>query len=412
LPSDLGPVGRRAFALLCITGASLTSPVTLPPEWPAIRGTCALQATATATALALRNDADQAEHASSLTTSFQYTWPMRIACILTVRDEELLLAANAAYHRYLGITDFFIFLDNAPASTASIAKQIPSCVVFENQTFESLAEFSRDKPELDLNALQREYHRIAGVRLALNANAALQYCRAGGIKWLLHIDPDELVFPRDYGAAEGALGNYLQSVSADVDVIRFQNIESVPQSVAPKSAFSEVYFRTRALLNQTISAGKRTLVCPRTGIAVDAGWFRGHSSGKLAIRCASKAYVTSPHGCGNCAHTMDTDHLLHYFISSYQHFLAKFSNNDCRQFATAERLQKMRPSRVLMSNVANDPKYTHEDKLAFYCQSLLHTDEEMHELAAAHPGAIVKIESVANLFRGSRLELAPGRYAK
>ena len=71
-----------------------------------------------------------------------------------------------------------------------------------------------------------------------NATNAFKMARSAGIKWLIHVDHDELI----YGPK--SLHDYFFSIPDSVDVINFPVMEAMPQKLNYKHAMSEIrYFK-------------------------------------------------------------------------------------------------------------------------------------------------------------------------
>ena len=63
---------------------------------------------------------------------------MRTGCIFTLKNEEALIAHNMLYHRHIGVTDFFVFLDHSTDDTKNILSSMPDTRIFENMSYEEL----------------------------------------------------------------------------------------------------------------------------------------------------------------------------------------------------------------------------------------------------------------------------------
>ena len=144
---------------------------------------------------------------------------MRIGCIFTIKNEEGLIKHNMLYHRHIGVTDFFAFLDHSTDNTKNILSSMPDTRVFENMSYDELLPYSIDKQELNHDLIKEKFFAHNGIRQILHANMALDICRKEGIDFLIHIDPDELICIDPEIVLKNCLKSYLKDLPDNVGAV-------------------------------------------------------------------------------------------------------------------------------------------------------------------------------------------------
>jgi hypothetical protein len=324
---------------------------------------------------------------------------LRIGCVFTLKNEEDLIAPNIRYHRFLGVTDFFAFLDYSTDRTKSILQATPNVRIFENLSYADMLPYSLNKPKLDLDLIREKFEAHNGVRQIFHANMALELCRREKIDWLISIDPDELICLDTNHVGKDSLKDYLLSMGKSVGALIFRNIEVVPTRVEAAYPFEDRLFKNAELGGDSSGLPKTEVFDPYTGVCVPAGWYWGHTSGKLVVRVLSDSYFA------HLTHLFQTegdiktaDLLLHYNIFSYKQFVAKYCNfKDFPKFTSLGR--PVRPLRALFVKLANDSHLPKEYLMDYYKKYILYTAEEIETIRRKYDSAFVEISSISKFFR-------------
>lgn len=324
---------------------------------------------------------------------------MRIGCIYTLKNEEELLAQNMDYHRHIGVTDFYAFLDHSTDGTKRILQSDPDARIFENLGYDALLPHSLDKPKLDMRLIREKFAAHNGVRQILHANMALDLCRADHIDWLIHLDPDELICLDAQRVEQGGLARYLERLDPGVGAVIFKNLEAVPTQAFPEFVFSDTLFKNELDDGDIAGMPRLGMPNPYTKDTVPAGWFWGHTSGKLAVRVTPNAYFTHfTHLFHTEGETITADVLLHYNIISFAQFLAKYRNfKDFPELTSFGR--KVRPLRTLFVALANDARLPKEALLDYYNRHIIYTPVDIEAIRSRSESALIQIRAVADYFR-------------
>lgn len=325
---------------------------------------------------------------------------MRIGCIFTARNEEPLIGANIAYHRHIGVTDFFLFLDHSTDRTRAIAERVPGMRIYENIGLEELLPYSAARPGLDLGLIHRKFAEHNGVRQVLHANMALEMCRVEKIDWLLHIDPDELVCVNPRRVESHGLAEFLGALDPGVGALIFENLELMTMAFDPVCPFEGRLFKSQAVTEEAARGLPKTeALDPVTGARVPAGWFWGHTSGKLAARVLPRSHFT------HFVHRFHTEDairtvpwLLHYNIASYPHFVSKY-HNFCNFPAFTSLGRPVRPLRTLLVSVVNEYGLPDAALAEFYRREIAYTPQEIETVRNRLQDGVIRLDSVAEWFQ-------------
>lgn len=318
---------------------------------------------------------------------------MQIACVYTVKNEEELLPPNLAYHRHLGVTDFFVFLDDSTDATKTRIQNLPGLRLFENLGWEVMERFAQDRPGLDAAIFRSNFHTHSELRQILNGNMAIEQCREDGIDWLLYLDPDELICLDLVRVEEDGLQHLFAGLSPGAGAVWFKNIEAVPTRVEPGTPFEDRLFKSDSFTPGETEYPKSRILNPFTGKAAPAGWFWGHSSGKIALRPAVGAYFLSTHDCHSEGERVTRETLLHYNFCSFRQFLNKYRN-----FRDFPNRKNARPLRLLLRDVVNHGGFTEEYLLEFYRDNIRYSEEDIAAIKALDAQAFIEINAAADFF--------------
>ncbi|KAB1993229.1 hypothetical protein ERO13_D13G013900v2 [Gossypium hirsutum] len=146
------------------------------------------------------------------------------------------------YHRVLGVTNFFLFVEGHAASpnVSKVLESLPGVkVVYRTKELEEQQAKSRIWNETWLSSFfYKPCNYELFVKQSLNMEMAIVMARDAGMEWILHLDTDELIHPA--GASEYSLRQLLLNVPSNVDMVIFPNYESSVERDDIKDPFTEV----------------------------------------------------------------------------------------------------------------------------------------------------------------------------
>src|SRR5579859_2664897 len=144
---------------------------------------------------------------------------MKVALVITVKNERDLLRHNIRYHQYLGVDQFYIYDDGCTDETIETVADL----AFVRTAPSVPREAFRDHPGLKL--AYDNYHEIHTSRQILNIFDAMNRARDCGADWLVNIDADELLCLDTTHSRAGHLKDALDQLDLSIDVVSLPVLE-------------------------------------------------------------------------------------------------------------------------------------------------------------------------------------------
>lgn len=193
----------------------------------------------------------------------------RVAITFTSKNEVKLLERSIAIHEQLGVSRFFVFLDENTDDTEEVLSKYGSVSVH----YTRMPKAELDVPTWITEILPR-HSASMDVRKRVNTYFAAIEARREGIDWIACIDADEVICPAPNGGIKlNLIPEFLASVPSCYDQVLMRNLEVIPtQSEVDNPFFECRYFyrrfpRTEALHRLLAGLAMRTLG------PVAAAWF-------------------------------------------------------------------------------------------------------------------------------------------
>jgi hypothetical protein len=251
-----------------------------------------------------------------------------LASFAVVRNEERFLREHLLYHRALGVSRCYLFLDRCTDKSEQIALSCPWVRII-------------DAPRDLAKPSNISSHQI------LCSGIALNLARNDSVDWLMHIDPDEFAFGQHGNQlsqlghdflergelsaleVEGHLGAMLGEIPGEVQQVILQTRETAPIRYDANQPFwQHDYFQ----VNLPIS---RNILNPLTGRLECLDRWLGHNRGKAIIRVTADVAPYDPHqwGCAKSSvplaslpeTTIKKGWHYHYVVTSGAHWKEKYS---------------------------------------------------------------------------------------
>lgn len=308
-----------------------------------------------------------------------------VSICMTVKNEVQFLARNLHYHRAAGVDAFYIFDDGSTDGTLDSIREMPG--VHISPSVDPTDFLSH--PHLGWIA-EKAFKMNTG-RQVLNLHVALQQARLAGHEWIISLDADELLFLKDPLGIEGSLTRYFETILPDIETVVFLPAELVPTRIHSDHPFMQnSHFRTASRKDA------RTIYDPYTQKDIRITNFIGHTCGKSATRTRPDIMHQTVHGFISVEHgelrQQKAKWLLHYNISSFEHFINKYSRfiGHSEAFLYGAPIEKQR---ALLIKLVNDPAMTKELLMAYYQNNLLEDIERLDK----HPDIRI-FKKVARFF--------------
>ena len=303
------------------------------------------------------------------------TSPNQIAVVMTVRDEREFLRKNLLYHRFLGVTHFYIYDDGSEDGSVSSVADLPYVTARQSVAVSEVDVGS------DLAVAARKHSTDHVARQMLNSAHAIELARAAGCSWLLGFDADELICVDRSTAAAGSLAGFLAAQPQSVDVVTFRPLEAVQR----RARYDDVM--TEETLFKVGSAGTtRETYDPFEKRTHEIDAVYGHKAGKQAVRTTIASIPYSVHRFrapgGKKLRNVDKGDVLHYYAPDFESFVHKFrtmkdhpdQHVDGRTVVIQKRLWR---------DVVNKSGMTDEELRDYYQRWVMFDDEQLKRMRGA-----------------------------
>ena len=198
----------------------------------------------------------------------------KVCLVSTIRSTVTETIYFVNYHLNIGIDEIILFFDNP-----------------DDEAFVHLKDYTRVR----LTRCDSDYWRTKGVsrpatiedRQECNANVGLRVAAEAGFQWIIHIDSDELIVPKD------DLKMILSMYSADV--LRFAIKEAVSERDHYDNIFQATLFKERARGEKRFRS-RLAMLFGCSGAFFEGEYFRAHAASKAAIRVSPKITHLNLHG--------------------------------------------------------------------------------------------------------------------
>lgn len=253
----------------------------------------------------------------------------RICTCTTLRAPLADTLRFVAHHLGLGVERMYLFFDDPEDPAIAALGGEPRLSVFRCDDAHWAALGGQRRAELSLNTIQR-----------LNSTIAIEHARREGLEWILHIDSDELVH------VQGRLGERFAGIPADVDVVKINPLEFVPEdagggerllfkraciirfpSALPFGRLDDLYIALQSRLHPRLLQLAAWLGVRE---AQHLGFIKGHQSGKAATRLRAPVealgchWPLAPAGTVMRAAILHRAHLLHFDAPDFEAWMNKW----------------------------------------------------------------------------------------
>jgi hypothetical protein len=321
---------------------------------------------------------------------------MKIALVITAKNEERLLRQNLLYHRAIGVYRAFVYFDN----TTDRGKESIADLDFVKTEDSVPTEKYTHLDALKKFTSQAKEHHTA--RQCLNTFDALQQCQQEGIDWLISIDADELVCTDIDEPSQ--LSSFFKNIDGDVDVVYFNTLEAVQRQLMYDRVFED-----ESLFKVQRSGYFKKLFNPFTNSKQKFSWWYGQTMGKGAMRVQGKLIPHNVHRYKNSngkeIKSLKKGFVLHYHAYDAQDFIKKFKNfsDHPNTFLSGNKVEDIK---LLLRDVVNTAGYNEEDLIQYYKDNLLFTPPEIEKLKQKNwfyffpkKALLLEIQSVSKTFK-------------
>lgn len=203
---------------------------------------------------------------------------LTLGIIATIADCSDSIEYFIQYHKSVGFSHFYLFIDDNDAVTANIASK-QQCVKFFYRD-EDLARLWEGTPAFTTATDSGLINREVMIRQELNFCVAYQLAKDDGVDWVLHIDADELFFPNGVSVQDHFRNLQINNYRS----VTYLNYESISSAMTAKTIYhSSSHFKLNFFKNkQWFFSNSQKMFLSRTPWLHEK-YFNYYQNGKSAV---------------------------------------------------------------------------------------------------------------------------------
>jgi hypothetical protein len=307
---------------------------------------------------------------------------LKIAIVLTVKNEARLLRNNLLYHKAIGVDQAFVYFDN----TTDDGQDSIADLNFVKTTTSVQADNYIHLDYLQKFTSQAAEHHTA--RQCLNTYDALRQCKTLGIDWLISLDADELICT-DLKQPSN-LKSFFKSIVEEVEVVNFKTLEALQQKEKYQNVFAE-----EILFKANKQAFYKSINNPFSKLNQQFTWWYGHTMGKAAIRVDKNVIPHNVHRYKRIDGTqpvrVDKGNVLHYHAYDAEDFIKKFTNfeDHPNTFLSGNKVEDLK---LLLRDVVNSSDYNRYELENYFKENLMFHEKEINKFKKGRKFVFFKIK--------------------
>jgi hypothetical protein len=309
---------------------------------------------------------------------------MRVAIVITAKNEERLLKHNLNYHFGLGICKAYIYFDRVTDGGPESIENLPYVDVQNSVDADKFKHLSfLDK--FTSNALE---HHTA--RQCLNTYDANLKCMDEGMDWLISLDADELFYP---GSDTKDLNTFFNNLE-EYDVIKLPPLEVINKKMAYTTVMvEETSFKRKKNFKSKLDQIYFDIKNPYGSKAFTTSYWLGHTMGKCILNVKSEIIPKNVHRYetkdSSKIKSVTKGNILHYHMYDFEDFMKKFKNFEHHPpvFLSGNDIGSLKS---LWIQLVNDPNVSIEELRQYYKSNLLFDTKKLKRLHKTRLMNIVK----------------------
>ena len=330
---------------------------------------------------------------------------MRIAIVITAKNESRLLRDNLLYHHATGIDKAFVYFDDTTDNGPQTLEDMPYVSSFTNVDYTQLTTAAH----LTTILSKAKTHHTA--RQCLNWMHALEQSKKQNIDWLISIDADELVCANLDSVS--SLKFLFQNVSLDTDGVSFETLEVLQNRLNFERVFEDArHFKKEEIRSKAYRKRfLKNIIDPITKHKLVSYMWYGHYIGKMAVRVNSKELIIPKnvhrfvYKDQSLIRSVKKGYLLHYHIYDFTDFKKKFRNfsNHATTFLSGNSIGALKSMCITVVNQRELSEYELQE---FFKNNLMFSEKECKRLKGNWPwyypfrrkNFICEVKSIGSVF--------------
>ncbi len=313
---------------------------------------------------------------------------MKIALVLTVRNEERLLRQNLLYHQAIGVEKVYVYFDNTSDNGKESIRDLQFVEIRDSV---SAGDFQQHSYLEKFTSQAGEHHTA---RQCLNTFDASIKAGEEGCSWLISLDADELIVTGERGISD--LHSFFQSINPEINAVKFEVREVLQAKKWYKNVFAEeTRFKTQRKFKRNFKNIFKQLYNPATGNYEKYMYWYGHHAGKMAIRLRKSLIPLNVHRFvnreGKKPETAVKGFLLHYHSFDSTDFIKKYQNFDSHPstYLSGRKVEKLKMFLITVVNTCGMGKTDLEE---YFENNLMFKEKEIEKLRRNRTYLIFKRE--------------------
>ncbi|MAX70393.1 MAG: hypothetical protein CMC76_04720 [Flavobacteriaceae bacterium] len=279
---------------------------------------------------------------------------MKVAIVMTVKNEARLLKQNVCYHLGIGATKVFVYFDNTTDNGPQVIKGIKGVEISNSVEAETYSHISA----LEKFWSNAEQHHTA--RQCLNTFDALQKCKKEHIDWLISIDADELFITSKDGRV--SIEDFFSvAETQNATIVNLKPLEVVSRKIAYNNVMQEeTLFKTQKNFASRLDQIYNKLYDPYKKEHKKISYWLGHTMGKSAIKVNSTVIPYNVHRYISYndeeLKAITSGNVLHYHVYDYEDFKKKYKNfeNHPDHFLSGNKIEDLKSLLITLVNDKNN----------------------------------------------------------
>jgi len=302
---------------------------------------------------------------------------MKVAVVITVKNEARLLSQNVRYHLGIGATKVFVYFDNTTDNGPQVIKDIKGVEISNSVKAETYSHI----PALEKFWSNAEQHHTA--RQCLNTFDALQKCKKEHIDWLISIDADELFLTSKDGTV--TIEDFFSiAETQNATIVNLKSLEVVSRRIAYNNVMEEeTLFKTQKNFTSKLDQIYNKLYDPYKKEYKKISYWLGHTMGKSAIKVNSNVVPYNVHRYisdnNEDLKAINLGYLLHYHVYDFEDFIKKFKNfkNHPDHFLSGNKIEELKS---LWIRLVNDKNNSEDFLRTYFEDNLLYNPNKLKRL--------------------------------
>ena len=332
---------------------------------------------------------------------------MKVALVITVKNEERILRTNLIYHLAIGVEKIFVYFDGTTDNGRETISDLEHVACFNSVDGKTYSDLKY------LEKFNSQFHENHTARQCINTFDAKQKCLKLGIDWLLSLDADELFLM--HLSKSITLSEFFNS-HKNFDIIQLKPLEAIGRKLVYNDVMKEEdMFKLKPHFKHWNDKISFNYYDPyQDKLFKQPAWF-GHTMGKCVFKVNSNIIPKNVHrykaSDNSKPNILNAGYVLHYYQYDYIDFIKKYRN--FKQLPDTFLSGKPIPNMTkLWRRLVNDPQFDELYLKEYYRKYIFNDQIKLKQLSSTRffnifkrkEKAIIKITYAKDILKESLKE--------